>query len=502
MKRILTLVTIFILIYSQNNFTQGWQWIDTGYPCSIYDMSFPPGQSNIGFAVGSYSTSSGIIFKTTDGGSTWSKISTDTIPGLKTVCFTSTDVGYAGGYQNCLMKTTDSGSSWVLLTNYSRSLYINNIEFWNSNNGIYDIYPSTVFITTDAGTSWHFAFGIKQTVEDICYANANTLYMVGGDEKISKSTDGGIHWTDIYSGTPFSVLSGVEFFTPDYGIVGGENGKVLITTDGGINWTNRNAGGIGLMSGVHIFSEQIAYVAGAPEQVFKTTDGGLTWVSDFNGANTIALYKIKFTENNIGLICGSQGKILTNTDYVIPVELTGFTATVERNNVHLNWTTKTELNNYGFEILRSIGDAKWEKIAFIPGFGTTSESKNYSFTDEQLNNGSYSYRLKQMDFSGSFEYSDVVNVFISILVEYSLEQNYPNPFNPATTIKFSIPEATNVTLTIYNTLGQKVTELVHTNFAAGRYSSQWDASNFNSGIYFYELRTDKSILMKKMVLLK
>jgi hypothetical protein len=85
---------------------------------------------------------------------------------------------------------------------------------------------------------------------------------------------------------------------------------------------------------------------------------------------------------------------------------------------------------------------------------------------------------------------------------YALEQNYPNPFNPATTIKFSIPEATNVTLSIYNTLGQKVTELVNTKLESGNYSYQWDAGNVATGMYIYELRTDKFVSVKKMMLLK
>ncbi len=506
MKTILKLFAIFIILFSQHVFAQGWQWIDTGYPSNIFDMSFPPGQSTVGFAVGSSSTSGGIgiILKTTDGGSTWIKISADTIPGLKTVCFTSVDVGYAGGYQNCLMKTTDSGLSWVIqVKENSRSVYINNIEFWDSNNGIYDTYPSTAFITTDAGATWHFAFGIKQTIEDICYADANTLYMVGGDEKISKSSNGGIHWTDIYSGTPFSVLHGVEFFTQNYGIVGGENGKVLVTTDGGTNWTIYNAGGIGLMSGVYMFDEDNAYVSGTPEQVFKTTDCGISWVSDFNGANTIALYKIKFTENLTGLICCSEGKFLINTDYVTPVELTGFTATADINNVQLNWTTKTEVNNSGFDILRCSDNNAWGKIGFVPGTGTTSEPTNYSFRDKQLKSGNYFYRLKQIDFDGSCEYSDVVNVFISAPTVFNLRQNYPNPFNPSTTIQFSLPENTNnVRLFIYNMLGEKVAELVNSKLEAGSYSYQWNAKDNVSGIYIYELRTGKFVSVKKMLLLK
>ncbi len=89
-----------------------------------------------------------------------------------------------------------------------------------------------------------------------------------------------------------------------------------------------------------------------------------------------------------------------------------------------------------------------------------------------------------------------------ILDLYALKQNHPNPFNPSTVIKFSVPEVTNVTLTIYNTLGQKVTELVNTKLEAGNYSYQWNAGNVATGMYIYELRTDKFVSVKKMVFLK
>ena len=87
--------------------------------------------------------------------------------------------------------------------------------------------------------------------------------------------------------------------------------------------------------------------------------------------------------------------------------------------------------------------------------------------------------------------------------KYALEQNYPNPFNPSTVIEFSLPENVgNVRLTIYNTLGEKITELINTSLQAGKYSYQWNASNAATGIYIYELRTDKFVSVKKMVFLK
>jgi hypothetical protein len=87
-------------------------------------------------------------------------------------------------------------------------------------------------------------------------------------------------------------------------------------------------------------------------------------------------------------------------------------------------------------------------------------------------------------------------------VSYSLEQNYPNPFNPSTTIKFSLPEVSNVKLTIYNAIGQRVAELVNEQLQAGNYSYQWNASNLASGLYLYELRTQDFVATKKMLLMK
>ena len=135
------------------------------------------------------------------------------------------------------------------------------------------------------------------------------------------------------------------------------------------------------------------------------------------------------------------------------------------------------------------------------------------------NEEGFSYVLKEIADGvevGSHIIVDGVNIVISnknssllkiskqqeLPTSYDLEQNYPNPFNPSTNIKFSLPEAANATLSIYNALGQKITELVNTRLDAGRYSYQWNAVSVASGIYIYELRTDIFVAMKKMILLK
>ena len=186
----------------------------------------------------------------------------------------------------------------------------------------------------------------------------------------------------------------------------------------------------------------------------------------------------------------------------VPVELASFTASVSSSSVTLNWTTATEMNNSGFDILRSTQEDVWMKIAFVNGNGTTTEIHTYSFRDENLSAGTYYYKLKQVDFDGSYEYSNVVNVDVTNPTQFELSQNYPNPFNPSTTIKFTIPESAMVTLKVFNALGEEIALLVDRVMESGSYDVNFDASGLNSGMYFYRIQAGDFTQVKKMTLLK
>jgi len=186
---------------------------------------------------------------------------------------------------------------------------------------------------------------------------------------------------------------------------------------------------------------------------------------------------------------------------IVPVELASFSASVINNDVELNWTTASELNNLGFEVQKNIG-GEFYTISFVNGSGTTSETRNYSFIERGLEIGKYSYRLKQIDFDGTYEYSSIVEVEVVTPAEYGLSQNYPNPFNPTTTIDYSIQWNGLVTLIVYDLLGTKVASLVNENKEAGKYSVTFNASNIPSGIYFYTLTSGNFTSTKKLILLK
>ena len=173
-------------------------------------------------------------------------------------------------------------------------------------------------------------------------------------------------------------------------------------------------------------------------------------------------------------------------DSPFPVEITSFTSNQKSNSIILNWTTATEINNYGFSIERksTIENREWEDVAFIEGHGNSNSIKNYSFIDNSAEGGLVKYRLKQIDTDGSFEYSDEIELVFNKSYKYSLEQNHPNPFNPTTMINYSIKNNSKVVVDIYNTLGQKVVELFSGTLNKGKHSVSWNASGFSSGTYF------------------
>ncbi len=190
----------------------------------------------------------------------------------------------------------------------------------------------------------------------------------------------------------------------------------------------------------------------------------------------------------------------------LPVELTSFASTVSGNNVILNWTTATETNNLCFEIEKKAQGSEWNIVGMVDGKGNSNSVTNYTYTDNKVSAGKYTYRLKQIDFDGTSEYSNEIEVTLSETGSYALAQNYPNPFNPVTNIKFSIPTEGHVSLKIYNIAGEEIATLINGYRNAGEHTARFDANAINgglaSGFYIYELRVGEFRATKKLLLMK
>jgi hypothetical protein len=107
-----------------------------------------------------------------------------------------------------------------------------------------------------------------------------------------------------------------------------------------------------------------------------------------------------------------------------------------------------------------------------------------------------------MDFDGTFEYSGEIAVELSQPADYFLSQNYPNPFNPSTTISYAIAEDIDVTLKVFDVLGNEVATLINENQPAGNYDITFDAANLSSGVYYYTLQAGEFTSTKKLMLMK
>ena len=213
--------------------------------------------------------------------------------------------------------------------------------------------------------------------------------------------------------------------------------------------------------------------------------------------------KLDKTTGETGTIDMGAYEYQPGVDTPLPIALTSFTATFLNGAVQLTWHTATETDNAHFLIYRND-----DVITTIEGAGTTSEPHNYEYIDNQVIPGNtYIYVLADISYAN--EETKYTNKAVTINIpendiptEFALEDNIPNPFNPITTFNYTLPEAQNVNITIYDITGRQIETLISRYQTAGSYSLKWDASNYSSGVYFYRLQTGSFTSTKKMILMK
>jgi photosystem II stability/assembly factor-like uncharacterized protein len=477
---------------------------------------------------------------------------------------------YLASTNEGLFRSFNSGGTWneTRITKSTRYVYEDTL-----NNILYALSDS-IYKSTDFGETWavfsNFGFS---PVTHIIVSDSNYIFVSIGGNYVEKSTDQGNTWTTIFFQPGvydislaiykiIQVKSGYIYKSyREWGVYHPGNifvdNRYLRKNISGYTWSTVLSGKI--VRDI-LVSDTTMYLATEDAGIFKSYDEGYTIIPISNGLTSNKTFKIIKTPEDV-LICiasngiyrslsdgnywvnlGLDGLLSTaiNTIYYLdgilyactdngigifigelPVELTSLTASLNQNKVLLNWETKTELNNNGFEVQRKLEGADWITIGFVRGNGTTTEPRNYTYLDDisEINSNKIYYRLKQIDFNGSYEFSKEVEI-ITLPSEYNLSQNYPNPFNPVTKIRFSIPtppsssplikgrnEVGFVTLKVYDILGNEVATLVNEYKPAGSYEVEFNShsgegQNISSGIYFYQLKADNFLETKKMILLK
>lgn len=323
------------------------------------------------------------------------------------------------------------------------------------------------------------------------YRNGNAdVYAQRVDE------NGGPLWT--VNGLPLCALPSIQTLPS---ITSDGSGGAIITW-----YDSRNGSGGGYSD---VYAQKI------------NSSGASQWTIDGNVVCTNFAAQYSPTITNVG----SQGAIMAWYDYrannndiyaskifsngELPVELTTFTYSITAGNaIVLNWSTATEVNNFGFDIQRSAtkdesGNTKWQNIWFVKGNGTSNISNTYSFTDRNPIEGNYWYRLKQIDNDGKYQYSKLLEVTtLGTPTVFALSQNYPNPFNPSTEIIYTIASPSNVTLKVYDLLGHEVATLVDETKESGKYVAQFDGTKYSSGLYFYAIKAGSFKATKKLLLMR
>ncbi|MDQ3022165.1 MAG: T9SS type A sorting domain-containing protein [Bacteroidota bacterium] len=413
-------------------------------------------------------------------------------------------------------------------------------------------------LTNSPGTSGQSRF------EDAYFVNPNTGWVINYDAEVHKTTNAGNNWSLIFESTFGNQLRSIGFFDANTGMLGtliNDSTKVLYrTTNGGSNWTaiNNFTGGRRPQGvcGISIVNENIAYACGryyGTGRIIKTTDKGISWnvvFSDSSVART--LIDCYFWSADSGIAVGGYNTTNFINGNAVVLRTTNGGSTWQR--VHKTirtgewcWKISFVSRDIGFvSIERSEGfsyilkttnnGVNWTEIPFMEydeeGIGFVNENTGWvggwtGPTYQTTNSGAtwqlagWGTNVNRFRFFGDtlgyavgdrvYKYSrgpvGIQSLSNTIPETFSLSQNYPNPFNPVTKIKFDITrdarrETQEVRLIVYDALGKDVEALVNEKLSPGSYETEFDGSNFSSGIYFYRLQSGNFTDVKRMILLK
>ena len=355
--------------------------------------------------------------------------------------------------------------------------------------------------------------GMPITMCDISYSPyRGHVYVVWSDQRngatntdifMSKSTDEGNTWStpvkvnnDNTTRHQFFVWSTIDPFT----------GYLWF-----VFYDRRNTTG----SATDVFAAK-STDGGATFQNFKVSESSFTPSSSvfFGDYTNIAAWKgriypvwMRLQNSQLSVWTAPISKFNIGPNiYIDPAgtRLDNFSAETAGSQVQLNWETSNEINNRGFFVEQRNDDVNsaWTEIGYVEGKGTAGVINQYQFTHYLLNDGTYHYRLKQIDINGQINYSDEVEVNSFIVKGFALYQNYPNPFNPSTTLSFQLPEAAYISLKVYDAVGTEVETIAEGIFPAGVHEVLFNARNLSSGMYLYRFTSEGYEETRKMILMR
>ncbi len=424
---------------------------------------------------------------------------------------------------------TTNGQSWVYLSTLPSPDAVSSISVVDQN-VIWVCGDATAcYRSTNGGFNWLPAYTGLPSVAlyGISALDANTCWVGTGTGSIYKTTNGGTSWT-LQQAVSGSFINGIKMFNSNFGVYtgdptgAGQPYQMRRTTNGGTNWVLATTSPIassefGVINAWDWLDTSSFWVGSAnttpsatTAKVYRTTTGFFgTWsfatLTGTGGTAGLYYQAIAFINATSGLAGSNASTIMKTTDG-------GVTWTAASNPPGV--TSYAAINMYGFKdasgvIRLSINETAGYKVfkttnlgtswtqETLPTQGTTNGLQHMQFIDQNLGyaGGNAGIMLRWGPPLG-------VEPNINIPDKSSLKQNYPNPFNPKTTINFTLAQTGNVTLKVYNLMGQEVVTLINGIQTAGEHSVTLDASNLPSGTYFYSMKSGDFTETKTMVLVK
>ena len=260
----------------------------------------------------------------------------------------------------------------------------------------------------------------------------------------------------------------------------------------------------------HPGNAYVAYSEGGEQLGLKDLEAGryvLTWIDPASDETIEEEMSISGGDTIFErpAMSGTETVLLAQMEGALPVSLSVFEALLDDQTAHLTWETASETNNAGFEVEQAgpYTDESWNALAFIGGQGTTIETSRYSYSVPGLTPGIHRFRLKQIDFDGTFAFSDIISVHVDLQGRHALSGAYPNPFNPQTRLNLTLQNSEWVTIELFDLKGSKITTLFE-----GRIEAQSseafliDGAPLVSGTYVVRVRGESFVETRKITMIK
>ncbi|TRZ64535.1 T9SS C-terminal target domain-containing protein [bacterium] len=586
MKTILMALALFsfTILASNANSQSVWTTRNSTTTENINDLQFV--NANYGYAV----ANNGKMLRTYNQGTTWFNVAIPNITNNLAVFFTNTNTGYVStATLNYIFKTTNGGTSWTTQTTIANQQIIS-IKFPSASSGWAGDVNGDIIKTTNAGVNWNVIGYAPGKFTKIFAFSTDRIWIADSYGYVTYTTNSGNNFSSVKVSA--NALNSLYFVSTTQGYAAGDNGRVYQTTNGGANWTLLNTGttaNLKSITGNVVNSIVRLWAVGAGGKIIESYNGGATWFQQTNG--TADLNVVAFPSANIGIAAGNGGRILyTNiTNNVLPscigadiqTALYPFSTTYMDGRTDILFTAaeilqsganlgnvikisfnfatqngyalngfKVKMQNTAITSLTGFVNSGWTMtfdgvyVVYATGWqdivlqtpfywdggsnllieicynnSTTGSSSNvYSSTATGMTWAQYQ-SVVNMDgcvdlTAGTLRtlrpnicfaiqpVSGTGNGFTGIPKDYLLYQNYPNPFNPNTKIRFDVPIDGNARLNVYDLLGKEVAMLVNETKKAGSYIVDFNGSNLSSGLYFYKLQTGSYTDVKRMILIR